>query len=282
MALMEVNGTELWYEVQGSGDPILLLPGLGLDHGYYRIGEPLLRRELRTILVDPRGIGGSRRDMPGAVTYTAELWADDFAALLRRLGLAPVHVLGSSLGGCMAMAMADRHPDVLRSLIVVGGFSELDRALELNFRLRKKIVAKCGMGEEIADFMGLFTMTREYLESDAGFRVMQGNQVLLRNNPPELYQAFLDTILYWGRKMPGQEGEPTFTTRLRNLRMPTLVVSADNDYFIPAKFSRIIADNIPGSRYAEVRGGGHIPFIEKPEESAAAVLEFVRTLRKTS
>lgn len=280
MALASVNGTELWYEVQGSGEPILLLPGLGLDHGYYRIGEPLLRQELRTILVDPRGIGGSRKDSPASMTYTAELWADDFAALIRSLGIGPVHVLGSSLGGCMAMAMADRHPDIVRSLIVVGGFSELDRALEINFRLRKKIVAKCGMGEEIADFMGLFTMTREYLESDAGFKVMQGNQVLLKNNSPDLYQAFLDTILYWGRKMPGQEGVPLFTTRLRNFRCPTLVVSADNDYFIPAKFSRIIADNVPGAKYAEVQGGGHIPFIERPNESAEAVLKFLRGLKR--
>ncbi len=280
MPLAQVNGTEIWYEVQGTGEPILLLPGLGLDHGYYRLGEPLLRKELKTILVDPRGIGRSRHDLPDQVHYTPELWGDDFAALVDKIGIGPVHVLGSSLGGAMAMAMADRHPKAIKSLVLVGAFSELDRALEMNFRLRKKIVAKCGMGEEIADFMGMFTMSREYLESEAGYKVMQGNQVLLKNNSPALYQAFLDTILWWGRKLPGQEGTPLFTTRLRNFRCPTLVVSADNDYFIPAKFSRIIAENVPGAQYVEVAGGGHIPFIERPNESAAAVLGFIRTLGK--
>ncbi len=281
MALAQVNGTEIWYELQGSGEPILLLPGLGLDHGYYRLGEPLLRKSLKTLLVDPRGIGKSRKDAPDKVRYTAELWGDDFAALVRQLDVGPVHVLGSSLGGCMAMSIADRHPDIVKSLICVGAFSELDRAMEINFRLRKKIVAKCGMGEEIADFMGLFTMSREYLDSDAGFKVMQGNQVLLKNNSPDLYQAFLDTILWWGRKMPGQENTPLFTTRLKNFRFPTLVVSADNDYFIPAKFSRIIADNIHGAKYAEVPGGGHIPFIEKPNQSTEVVLQFIRSLAGT-
>ena len=278
MALAEVNGTEIWHETAGSGEPILLLPGLGLDHGYYRLGEPLLRRDLQTILVDPRGIGQSRKDSPDDVFYTPELWADDFAALVRHLDLGPVHVLGSSLGGCMAMSMADRHPDVVKSLICVGAFSELDRAMEINFRLRKKIVAKCGMGEEIADFMGLFTMTREFMDSDAGFKVMQGNQALVRSNPPEFYQAFLDTILWWGRKLPGQENDPLFTERLKDFRCPTLVIGADNDYFIPAKFSHIIADAVPGAEYVEVTGGGHIPFIEKPEESAEAVLRFVKAL----
>ena len=95
MALAEVNGTEIWHDVAGSGEAILLLPGLGLDHGYYRLGEPLLRRELQTILVDPRGIGNSRKDSPDDVFYTPELWADDFAALVRHLDLGPVHVLGS-------------------------------------------------------------------------------------------------------------------------------------------------------------------------------------------
>ncbi|MFN0304453.1 MAG: alpha/beta fold hydrolase [Burkholderiales bacterium] len=280
MPLAQVNGTEIWYEVKGTGEPIILLPGLGLDHGYYRIGEPLLRQEMKTIVVDPRGIGQSRKDAPDKVHYTPELWADDFAALVDQQGLAPVHVLGSSLGGCMAMSFADRHPKLVKSLICVGAFSELDRALYMNFNLRKKIIARCGMGEEIADFMGLFTMSREYLESDAGYQVMQGNQVLLKNNSPELYRAFLDSILWWGRKLPGQESTPLFTTRLKGFRCPTLVVSADNDYFIPAKFSRIIADNVPGAQYIEVSGGGHIPFIERPNESAEAVLRFIRSLAK--
>ena len=280
MPLAQVNGTEIWYEVKGEGEPIILLPGLGLDHGYYRLGEPLLRRELKTIVVDPRGIGQSRRDAPDKVHYTPELWGDDFAALVEQLGIGPVHVLGSSLGGSMAMSLADRHPKLVKSLICVGAFSELDRALEMNFSLRKKIVAKCGMGEEIADFMGLFTMSREYLESEAGYKIMQGNQVLLRSNSPALYTAFLDTILWWGRKLPGQENTPLFTTRLKNFRCPTLVVSADNDYFIPAKFSRIIADNVPGAQYVEVAGGGHIPFIERPNESAEVVLRFIRRLAR--
>jgi pimeloyl-ACP methyl ester carboxylesterase len=58
----------------------MLIPGLGLDHNYYRFGEPLLRERCKTILVDPRGLGASRKDSPGAVHYTPQLWADDFAA----------------------------------------------------------------------------------------------------------------------------------------------------------------------------------------------------------
>lgn len=278
MTYAQVNGTELWYSIQGEGEPLLLLPGLGLDHQYYKFGEPLLRAHFRTILVDPRGIGNSRKDSPASVFYTPELWGDDFSALVDALGLGSVHVLGSSLGGAMAQAMAEKHPANVASLIAVGSFSELDRAMEINFRLRKKIIAKLGMGEEIADFMGLFTMTREFMESEAGLAAMRANQASIRNNSPELYTAFLDAILWWGRRLPDQAGEPLFTSRLGNIKAPTLVIAGDNDYFIPAQFSKIIAEHVPNAKYAEVANGGHIPFIENPEATARLVIDFINQL----
>jgi pimeloyl-ACP methyl ester carboxylesterase len=275
MPLVQVNGTELWYSIDGTGEPLMLFPGLGLDHTYYRLGAPLLKERFKLVLIDPRGIGQSRKDPPNQVTYTPELWADDFAALARHLKLDKVNILGSSLGGAMAMAFAEKYPDLTQALIVVGGFSELDRALETNFRLRKKIIAKLGMGEEIADFMGLSTMTREFMATEAGLQVMRANQANVRNNSAELYTAFLDSILWWGRRMPGQENEPLFTTRLKNIKCSTLVIAGDNDYFIPTFFSKIIADNIPGAQYREVKNGGHIPFVEKPQETAALVTAFI-------
>lgn len=278
MPRAEVNGTEIWYDVQGEGPPLMLFPGLGLDHRYYRLGEPLLRAHASTVLIDPRGIGQSRKDDPSKVTYTVELWADDFAALARHLGWDSVDILGSSLGGSMAQAMALRHPDLVRGLVVIGGFSELDRALEMNFALRKKMVAKLGMGEELADFMGLSTMTREFMETDEGLAIMKANQAGVTANSPELYTAFLDTILRFGGRLPGQAPASLYTERLRDVRCQTLVVAGDNDYFIPASFSKQIAAAIPGARYEEIAGGGHIPFIEKPSETAAVVAGFLDSL----
>src|SRR5437588_2006668 len=168
-----ISGAQLYYEMSGTGEPILLIPGLGMDHTYYRLGAPLLAQRTRVIAVDPRGIGGSTKSPP---PYSVEGWADDFAAMIDRLGFGPIHVLGSSLGGAMALALAQRHPATVRSLIVVGGFSELDRATELNFRLRLRLIEKLGMSEEIADYMGLWTLTRKFINTDAGYAVMRANQ----------------------------------------------------------------------------------------------------------
>ncbi len=161
-----IDGAKLFYDVSGTGEPILLIPGLGLDHAYYRLGAPLLAQRMQVIAVDPRGIGRSTKSSP---PYTVEGWADDFARMIDKLGFGPIHVLGSSLGGSMALALAQRHPDRLKSLIVVGAFSELDRATELNFRLRLRLIGKLGMSDECRRlYRDCWTLTRKFIRFGCG------------------------------------------------------------------------------------------------------------------
>jgi pimeloyl-ACP methyl ester carboxylesterase len=269
------EATTLHYATSGAGEPILLIPGLGLDHNYYRFGIPLLSRHLQVLAVDPRGIGRSTKSPP---PYTVEAWADDFAVMIDKLGFGPIHVLGSSLGGSMALALAQRHPGKLKSLIVVGGFSQLDRATELNFRLRLRLIEKLGMSDEVADYMGLWTLTRKFINSDAGFATMRANQANIRANSAQSYSAFVEALLKWGRCQPGQEREPKFTALLDSIKTPTLVVTSDNDHLIPKELSDLIAGRIAGAELVVMPGAGHIPFMEQPDEVVRIVLQFLEEL----
>jgi pimeloyl-ACP methyl ester carboxylesterase len=273
---IEIDGaTTLHYATSGAGEPILLIPGLGLDYNYYRFGIPLLSRHLQVLAVDPRGIGRSTKSPP---PYTVEAWADDFAVMIDKLAFGPIHVLGSSLGGSIALALAQRHPSKLKSLIVVGGFSELDRATELNFRLRLRLIEKLGMSDEVADYMGLWTLTRKFINSDAGFATMRANQANIRANSAQSYSAFVEALLKWGRCQPGQEREPKFTTLLDSIKTPTLVVTSDNDHLIPKELSDLIAAQLAGAKLVVMPGAGHIPFMEQPEEVVRIVLQFLEGL----
>jgi pimeloyl-ACP methyl ester carboxylesterase len=178
----------------------------------------------------------------------------------------------------MALALAQRHPGKLKSLIVVGGFSELDRATELNFRLRLRLIEKLGMSDEVADYMGLWTLTRKFINSDAGFATMRANQANIRANSAQSYSAFVEALLKWGRCQPGQEREPTFTTLLDSIKTPTLVVTSDNDHLIPKELSDLIAARIAGAKLVVMPGAGHIPFMEQPEEVVRIVLQFLEGL----
>jgi pimeloyl-ACP methyl ester carboxylesterase len=180
----------------------------------------------------------------------------------------------------MAMALAESRPELVRSLVVVGGFSELDRAAALNFGLRARLIRKLGMSDEVADYMGLWTLTREFINSDEGYAQMKANQANIKRNSAELYLAFVESVLAWGRCLPGQEQEPKFTTRLANIKAPTLVLSSDNDHLIPLELSKIVSDNIPGAKLEVMRGYGHILFVEHPRETVGVIKTFIESLPK--
>jgi hypothetical protein len=199
--------------------------------------------------------------------------------MIDKLGFGPIHVLGSSLGGSMALALAQRHLGKLKSLMVVGGFSELDRATELNFRLRLRLIEKLGMSDEVADYMGLWTLTRKFINSDAGYATMRANQDIIRANSAESYSAFVEALLKWGRCQPGQEREAKFTTLLDSIALPTLVVTSDNDHLIPKELSDLIAARIAGAKLVVMPGAGHIPFMEQPAEVVRIIARFSRTGR---
>jgi pimeloyl-ACP methyl ester carboxylesterase len=277
MPRVRIGDAELHYVVQGEGEPLLLLPGLGLDHQYYRLVLPRLGAAMKVYAVDPRGIGGSSKSPP---PYSVESWADDFARLIETLGQGPMHVLGTSLGGAMALALAVRAPHCVRDLIVVGAFSELDRAAVLNFDLRARLIERLGMSDEVADYMALWTLTREFINSEEGFRQMKLNQEIIRRNSPELYLAFVRSVLAWGRALPGQEHEPKFTAELPRVKARTLAIGSANDQLIPLALSEKIAGAIPGARLHVMPDGGHIPFVEKHEEVADVVLDFLGARRK--
>jgi len=273
MPSVAVKGAEIHYGVSGAGEPLLLIPGLGLDRNYYRLGTPDLAKHFTVYGVDPRGIGESTKSPP---PYTVESWADDFVELIKSLNVGPVHVLGSSLGGAMALALAERAPQLVKSLTVVGGFSELDRTAELNFGLRMRLIELLGLSQEVADYMALWTLSRDFINSDAGYQQLLANQIIIKKNSAELYHAFVKAVLEWGRCLPEQKNEPKFTAKLGNIKTRTLVIGSGNDELIPLILSEKIAAGIPGAKLVVMPKGGHIPFIEKPAEVAKIVVDFIK------
>jgi pimeloyl-ACP methyl ester carboxylesterase len=273
MAFATVNGVRLFYELHGSGDPIVLIPGLGLDHFYFQYAIPELQRHFRVLAYDPRGTGESDRP-PGE--YSMELWADDLQQLLATLGIARAHVVGSSLGGCVAFELLRRAPALAQSLILVAAFSELDRALEINFRMRIAVIERLGMGDVIRDHVLLWTLSREFIATERGARAADALVASLARNDPKLYVEFLKAILRFGRVLPGQEGQPKPTASLGSITAPTLVVVGDRDILTPVAFSQRIVEGMPHAELAVIERCGHITFIEQPEENTRLIAEFVR------
>src|SRR5713226_578863 len=107
---------------------------------------------------------------------------------------------------------------------------------------------------------------------------MRANQANIRANSATSYGAFVEALLAWDRCQPGQEQEPKFTTLLGSIKLPTLVVTSDNDHLIPKELSDLIAARIAGAKLVVMPGAGHIPFMEQPDEVVRIVLKFIDSL----
>src|SRR3954463_9342905 len=113
MPRADVDGLTLNYDVQGGGEPLLLIPYTGADHACYAFQLPAYTEHFSCIAVDLPGTGDS--DKP-AGPYSTEGYADQVAGLLGAMGIERAHVAGMSLGGAVALHLAARHPGRVRSL----------------------------------------------------------------------------------------------------------------------------------------------------------------------
>ena len=116
MPTVRVNDITMYYEIHGEGEPVVLIAGLNSDHTLYRAIIPQLAESYQVVAFDNRGVG--QTDKPD-IPYSIDMMADDTAGLLNALGIEQAHLLGTSMGGRIAAALALQHPRQVKSLILV-------------------------------------------------------------------------------------------------------------------------------------------------------------------
>jgi pimeloyl-ACP methyl ester carboxylesterase len=212
----DVNGINLYYEVHGSGRPLVLLHGgLGSGETFGPI-LPALTAGHQVILPDLQGHGRTADiDRP----LTAELMAGDIAALIQHLGLEKPDIVGYSLGGGVAMFTAIRHPELVRKAVVASAHIRFNAVYE------DMLAQQAQMGAEVAEVLKGTPMYELYM------------RVAPR---PEDFPRLLDKIAV-GLKTPFD-----FTEDVRGVQVPTMFVAADADMAPPRHYVEIF----------ELLGGG--------------------------
>src|ERR1700750_2836868 len=128
MPQVDVDGLTINYDVQGDGEPLLLIPYLSADHACYAFQLPAYAEHFSCIALDLPGTGES--DKP-AGPYSTEAYADQVAGFLGAIGIERAHVAGVSLGAAVGMHLAARHPDRVRSLSLHSGWPASDDYLKI-------------------------------------------------------------------------------------------------------------------------------------------------------
>ncbi|MDX2044158.1 MAG: alpha/beta fold hydrolase [Acidobacteriota bacterium] len=264
MATIQVNGINLFYEVAGSGEPLLLIYGLAGRGNNWKFQVEALSSRFQVITFDNRGVGET--DQPKTAFTLGDI-ADDAAALLNHLGVASAYVFGISMGGMIAQEFALRHQQRVRKL-----------ALGCTHPGIKHCVPSPAWVTEI--FKSLPGKPREQVVRECT-PINYSPQTQQRR--PELIESLVPLFVDNRQRAHGYAGqlnaiwEFNAFDRLPELNVPTLVMTGTDDVLVVPGNSKIIAERIPNSRLIEFAEAGHLFFIEKAEDVNQRLLEFFQS-----
>jgi pimeloyl-ACP methyl ester carboxylesterase len=264
MPKVSVNGLKLFYEIEGDGEPVVLIPGFAAGRWIWFKQTADLSRGFRVIVFDPRGVSAS--DKPEG-SQTMGLLADDVAHLLQTIGVESAHIAGASFGGFVAQEFALKYPSMTRKLVLCctsfGGPGHVVPAPETLAALAstKGLNSEDRMRENL-----LLAFTPEYVETQAA-EVDRIVHLRATNEVPEhIYLSQLQAAMSFNAE-----------SRVESIASPTLVLSGDADVIVPVQNSRNLAAKIPGARLEIIEGGSHTFFIEQAREFNEIVSEFLAT-----
>jgi 3-oxoadipate enol-lactonase len=264
MATLGVNGTTLFWEQVGIGQPVLFIHGMCGDASVWADQMRRLSPHARCLAYDRRG--HSRSPLGQIERRTVELHADDAAQLILELGLAPCIVVGSSGGARIALDLIRRYPRLVRGAVL----SE-PPAMALAADGGKAFVEQIKPAVEMAVARG-----GPRAAVDAFFEIVcPGLWRALPDEPRDHpYRANAAELL-------GDLGMPQYQITpadLRQIRVPSLIVRGSESHPMFRAIAGTLAENLPQATLVELRGSGHVTYAEKPAEFAGTVESFASSL----
>jgi pimeloyl-ACP methyl ester carboxylesterase len=260
---VEVDGVKINYDVQGEGEPLVLIPYTSADHACFAFQLPSYTEHFSCIAVDLPGSGES--DKP-AGPYSTEGYADQLAAFLGAIGLERAHVAGMSLGAAVGIHLAARHPSRVRSLSVHSGWHASDDYLSIVVDQWRTLASTL---PTIADVViqGIFPwcFTPEmYVERPEFVDTLED---FVRGRPAQPADAFLAQI----------EAVLAHDTSavLGEIDVPTLITFGARDLVCSTRFAEPLRTGIAGSELVVFDHLSHAGLHEDPETFNRATLDFL-------
>jgi len=264
MPTVQANGIDIYYEVQGEGEPMVLIPYLAADQACYAFQVADYAKDFTCYTVDLRGAGLSGKP-EGA--YTTELLADDIAAFMQAAGLDRAHISGLSLGAAASLWLAAKYPARVKSLSLHSAWDRSDpflRAVVGSWRVMAP--ALDSVTEMVIQGIFPWCFTPElyaarpnYIDSLADF---------VRSRPMPTVDAFL------------RQSEAVLThdarAALGSIQAPTLVTFGRHDLVTSTRFAAPLTEGIANSELIIFDDCSHAPIYENAEEFNQRTLEFLR------
>jgi pimeloyl-ACP methyl ester carboxylesterase len=255
MAFLDRGDGRIWWEIDGTGPPVLLIMGLASPSDMWFRLVPVLAPRYRTIRFDNRGVG--RTGVPPG-PYPIELLAADAAAVLDAAGESRAHVIGQSLGGLIAQELALTSPEKVRSLVLISSDPGGPHAVETEAHRRVQVGAEPPPPEILIPLLYSPTTPEERIEENL--------KVLLQNpTPPEgAWNQIAGMRMYAG----------TYP-RLGQIDQPTLIIHGTADRMVDPRNAKLLARGIPSARLELLEGAGHSVAADQPERFTELIVGFL-------
>ena len=277
----DVDGITLRYHVHGTGPMCVAVPGgPGIAWEYLR--SPALERHLTMVYLEPAGTGESGRLATHPHGYTRELASRHLAALIDRLPVSRVYLLGHSHGGFVAQYHAIRRPDQLAGVVLYESAPATDAEFGAEAaRMIAELAERHADNPHLPDTLNAFAQIPTIADDESMMRVARG-----------IIPAYVAS--YWTDPTPwtglqndlratyisglDEHGAPDLIddrAALPTLRVPTLVVAGRYDVICGVRWGEELNKLIPNSRLVVLENSGHLGHLEEPERFAEAVATFV-------
>ena len=262
MPELEINGTRLQYDERGDGAPIVFSHGLLWSGRMFDAQVAALSARHRCITYDHRGQGGSPSS---PVPYDMELLADDAAVLIEKLGAAPCHFVGLSMGGFVGLRLAIERPELVRSLTLIESAADPEPLWNVpKYRAMVFAARHVGLGPFVPIVMRIM-FGAAFLRDPARVALRRQMADALAALDVPRVAAALEAVV---RRRP-------VLAQLRRIATPTLVLHGAGDRAIVLGRARRTAQAIPRARLVVLPRAGHTATVEEPEAVTRELAAFV-------
>jgi pimeloyl-ACP methyl ester carboxylesterase len=269
MPKVKVGDINIYYEVHGKGEALVLIMGLGGSSAWWFWSVPVFSRDYRVVAFDNRGTGQS--DKPD-IPYTMDMMAGDLSGLLEAIGVDVAHIFGVSMGGMIAQHFALNYPKKVISLILgcttCGGPHSIIADVEAMSALSDIERMQRQTPEERAREMIPFLWSQEFINKNEDFIKQFIAKITEYVTPLHGYIGQVEAIT----------GHDTYE-RLPEIKVPTLVIAGDADRLVPVENSRLLASRIPNAELVILKNMGHGFNIEAEDATNKAILRFLKRYR---
>lgn len=250
MPILNIKGMELFYELHGTGKPLVLIAGYTGDHNFWNFMLDELVHKFQVLIFDNRAIGQTKDNN---TPFTLEVMAEDTMALVEQLGLDNPVILGQSMGGAIAQIIAKNYATQIDKLII------LNSAAKFSIRSAKVLASLLNCRKENMPFdLFMDSALPWFFSSDflANSESIQAFKQALINNPYP--QSVGDQERQFNALLPFDSREWIGT-----IMVPTMVISGIEDIIAPLEDGMALAKGIPNAQFMTIPGA-HTSPIEQP------------------